>query len=44
MKQKKIFEGTNISITTGGGRYLGADLGAAEFKEECQGNGVQVVW
>lgn len=31
---KQIFEGTNIPITTGGGRYLGVDLGAAEFKEE----------
>ncbi len=31
---KQVFEGTNIPITTSGGRYLGADLGSAEFKEE----------
>ena len=31
---KSIFEGTNIHITTGGTRHLGAAIGSKEFKEE----------
>lgn len=31
---KSIFEGTNIHITTGGARHLGAAIGSNEFMEE----------
>lgn len=40
-RAKSIFEGSNIHITTGGTRHLGAVIGSKESREEYVANKVE---